>query len=236
MTSSISRRSVAAGLLLTPLAITVARAADGEGDVLDARHVLEEASITVDRVRREMKSEEFDSMMRRAKGVLVIPSYYKAGFIIGGAYGDGILATRQPEGGFGDPEKVGVAAGFVAHAAFRQHPLFADLGEFLDLHLAGRFTAGVMADRLDEHAVDAVDGEGHLGGFTSGLVRHLVDVHRTTATLGRHIGRLRPVGEGHLQVEGRDEQSFGERYERRAVIEFFRRRAFEREPDAAFGR
>ncbi len=103
MTSSISRRSVAAGLLLTPLAITVARAADGEGDVLDARHVLEEASITVDRVRREMKSEEFDSMMRRAKGVLVIPSYYKAGFIIGGAYGDGILATRQPEGGFGDP-------------------------------------------------------------------------------------------------------------------------------------
>lgn len=103
MTLALSRRSVALGLLLTPMVVKAAAAAEGDEQTLDARHVLEEAAITVERVRREMKNDEFDSLMRRAKGVLVIPSYYKAGFVVGIAYGDGVLATRQPDGGFGDP-------------------------------------------------------------------------------------------------------------------------------------
>jgi len=73
-------------------------------EVIDARHAMEEAAITVDRVREEMKSgSPLDDQLKRAKGVLIIPSYYKASFIIGGSYGDGVLLARLPEGGFSDP-------------------------------------------------------------------------------------------------------------------------------------
>ncbi|MSO73459.1 MAG: hypothetical protein EXQ84_07660 [Rhodospirillaceae bacterium] len=103
MTSSITRRLVARGLLLAPAAIAFSNPARAD-DVISARQILDEAAITVERVRTEMKpSPDMDNLLRRAKGVLVIPSYYKAGFIIGGAYGDGVLVTRLPDGGFGDP-------------------------------------------------------------------------------------------------------------------------------------
>src|SRR5262249_42905354 len=74
-------------------------------DALDARHVIDEAVITIDRVRQEMKSSsEMDDLLSRAKGVLIIPSYYKGGFVIGFSYGDGTLLQRMPDGsGFSDP-------------------------------------------------------------------------------------------------------------------------------------
>lgn len=107
MTSKLSRRRIAAGLVLAPAALTIALTVSGPAradDVLDARHILDEAAITVERVRTEMQgSQDMENLLARAKGVLVIPSYYKAGFIIGGAYGDGALVTRMPDGTFGDP-------------------------------------------------------------------------------------------------------------------------------------
>jgi lipid-binding SYLF domain-containing protein len=101
MTSSLSRRSLAAGLLVTPAVLAATKSAWAE-DVVDARHILEEAAIKVEQVRAELRAD-VDTVLQRAKGVLVIPSYYKAGFIIGGAFGDGVLTTRQPDGRFGDP-------------------------------------------------------------------------------------------------------------------------------------
>lgn len=103
MTKFLSRRTLASVLLLAPAAFVLCGPARAD-DVIEARHVLDEAAITVERVRAEMKtSPEMDDLLARSKGVLVIPSYYKAGFILGGAYGDGVLVSRMPEGGFGDP-------------------------------------------------------------------------------------------------------------------------------------
>ena len=81
--------------------------------VMDARHTIEEAAITVDDLRDETKkSGEMDNILREAKGVLIIPSFYKAGFILGGAYGDGVLMERLPDGsGFGDPAFYRMTAG-----------------------------------------------------------------------------------------------------------------------------
>ena len=101
MTSSISRRSFAAGLLLASAALTLSAPARAN-DVLDARHKIDEAVITVERVRAELKTN-IDGPLSNAKAVLVIPSYYKIGFVLGGAYGDGMLLTRQSDGRFGDP-------------------------------------------------------------------------------------------------------------------------------------
>lgn len=73
-------------------------------DVMDARHVIDTAKISVERVRTEHRpSEQLDSLLKRARGVLVIPSYYKAGFILGGSYGDGVLLRKLEDGSFSDP-------------------------------------------------------------------------------------------------------------------------------------
>ena len=106
MTKPLSRRTAATAIPAMILAMSALKAVPAKADdVLDARHVLDESAITVDRVRQELKkSSDMDDLLARAKGVLIIPSFNKAGFIIGGAYGDGVLLQRMPDGsGFGDP-------------------------------------------------------------------------------------------------------------------------------------
>lgn len=99
----LSRRRLAQSLLIAPAALALISPAYAD-DTLDARQIIDESSITVERVRAEMRpSPDMDNLLSRAKGVLIIPSYYKAGFILGGAYGDGVLLGRMPDGSFGDP-------------------------------------------------------------------------------------------------------------------------------------
>ena len=115
MTIAISRRKAAAALVAGPvLTLGLGRAARAD-DVLNARHIMDEASITIDRVRDELKaSADMDNLLKRAKGVLIVPHYYKASFILGGAYGDGTLLARLPDGsGFGDPAFYRMTAGSI---------------------------------------------------------------------------------------------------------------------------
>ena len=73
-------------------------------EVMDARHVIDAATIAVERVRADHKpAEQLSNLLLQTRGVLVIPAYYKAGFILGGIFGDGVLLKRQPDGAFGDP-------------------------------------------------------------------------------------------------------------------------------------
>jgi lipid-binding SYLF domain-containing protein len=114
MTTSFSRRAAVVGILATSSALAVAGPARAD-DIMEARHVLDLSAITVDRVRQELKSSnDMDSLLARAKGVLIIPSYNKASFILGGAYGDGVLMQRMPDGnGFGDPAFYRMTAGSI---------------------------------------------------------------------------------------------------------------------------
>ncbi len=117
MTTTFSRRAAAkrilgCGIAVSALAVAGPALAD---DVLDARHILDESAITVDRVRQELRSSsDMDDLLARSKGVLIIPSYNKASFILGGAYGDGVLLQRMPDGsGFGDPAFYRMTAGSI---------------------------------------------------------------------------------------------------------------------------
>jgi lipid-binding SYLF domain-containing protein len=90
-------------------------------EVMDARHVIDQAAITVERVRQGQKSTAaMDDFLRRSKGVLVIPNYYKASFIFGGSYGDGVLLKRQGEATFGDPAFYRMTAGSIGLQAGMQ--------------------------------------------------------------------------------------------------------------------
>ena len=90
-------------------------------DVMDARHVIDAATIAVERVRAEHNpAEQLDSLLKRARGVLVVPSYYKVGFILGGSYGDGVLLKRQRDGSFGDPAFYRMTSGSIGLQAGMQ--------------------------------------------------------------------------------------------------------------------
>jgi lipid-binding SYLF domain-containing protein len=51
------------------------------------------------------------AMLRDATGVAVIPHVVKAGFLIGGRYGEGVVLPRKPDGGWGDPVFVSLTGG-----------------------------------------------------------------------------------------------------------------------------
>jgi lipid-binding SYLF domain-containing protein len=51
------------------------------------------------------------NLLNRAYAVAVIPSIIKAGFIIGGSYGTGILVARRADGQWGNPAFVTLTAG-----------------------------------------------------------------------------------------------------------------------------
>ncbi len=108
---TVSRRAIfAAPIALMPAFASRAWA----DDVLNARHVIDEAAITVDKVRDETRnSHELDNILQDAVGVLIVPSFYKAGFIIGGAFGDGVLCGRLPDGSFSDPAFYRMTAGSI---------------------------------------------------------------------------------------------------------------------------
>ena len=112
-------------------------------DAMDARHIIDSAKIAIERVRAEHRpSEQLDSALKRARGVLVIPSYYKAGFIIGGSYGDGILLKRQADGTFGDPAFYRMTSGSIGLQAGMQS------AEIMFLILTDKGMAAVLEDEF----------------------------------------------------------------------------------------
>ena len=53
------------------------------------------------------------ALMRDAKGVAIIPHVVKAGFVVGGRFGRGIVLVRQPDGTWSNPLFVALAGGSV---------------------------------------------------------------------------------------------------------------------------
>ncbi len=53
------------------------------------------------------------ALLRNANGVAIIPGVIKAGFILGGRYGKGILTVRQEDGSWSNPVFITVAGGSV---------------------------------------------------------------------------------------------------------------------------
>jgi lipid-binding SYLF domain-containing protein len=57
------------------------------------------------------------ALMQDARGVAVLPNVVKAGFVVGGRYGRGVVLVRGPEGGWSNPLFVTLAGGGVGWQA-----------------------------------------------------------------------------------------------------------------------
>lgn len=113
--------ALATGLALAVLGLASAPTTAKADDALDARIIIDSAKIAVERVRAEHRpSEQLDSLLKRARGVLIIPSYYKASFILGGSFGDGVLLRRLEDGNFGDPAFYRMTSGSIGLQAGMQ--------------------------------------------------------------------------------------------------------------------
>jgi lipid-binding SYLF domain-containing protein len=98
---------VAACLAFLVAAIAPAAAQKAEQEIVD------KARITIDSLRRDTDHPSLNPNLAKAKAVLIIPSLLKAGFILGGEGGSGVLLARTASGGWSGPAFYTLASGSV---------------------------------------------------------------------------------------------------------------------------
>ncbi len=105
------------------------------------------------------------SLLSRAYAVAVIPSVIKAGFLIGGSYGKGVLVTRQPNGRWSNPAFISLGAGSIGWQAGAQSSdivLVFKNRRGVDNIANGKLTLGgdasVAAGPVGRHTSAATDG------------------------------------------------------------------------------
>jgi lipid-binding SYLF domain-containing protein len=90
-------------LILAVLAVLCLPIADAAAQV-DARQTVSSAATTVERMKTSAEFQKnFQDELQNARAVLVVPSLYKGGFILGGQYGNGVLLAKLQQGGWSSP-------------------------------------------------------------------------------------------------------------------------------------
>ncbi|MFN3076148.1 MAG: lipid-binding SYLF domain-containing protein [Alphaproteobacteria bacterium] len=80
----------------------------------EAQKVVDRAALTVERMKLDSNFvSDWAPRLARARAVLIVPSLIKAGFILGGQYGNGVLMVRDPNGVFSDPAFYKMMAGSI---------------------------------------------------------------------------------------------------------------------------
>lgn len=107
-------RFILAIYLLTSLfAATASAQTKEEKRVADATDV-------IDQLLRIPEQGIPPSLLSRAHGVAVIPNMIKAGFVIGGRHGKGVLVVRQPDNSWSNPAFIRLTGGSVGWQAGAQ--------------------------------------------------------------------------------------------------------------------
>lgn len=81
-----------ATLLILPLLLSCA--SNASRDLGEQRVLVNSAAATTSRLAQDPQFPELRGYLGRAKAVLIIPNMYRAGFVLGGEYGRGVLMVR----------------------------------------------------------------------------------------------------------------------------------------------
>jgi lipid-binding SYLF domain-containing protein len=163
---SISQRSyrlvplAAAVLLSVALAVPAAHAGPRE----DAQ--AENAARVLAEIQAIPESAIPDKLLDEAKAIIIVPDTVKAGLIIGGRRGRGLLAVRTPDGDWSNPSFVTLTGGSIGLQVGVQSAdvvLVFRSERGLDSIVNGKFTlgadAGVAAGPMGRNAAAATDGQ-----------------------------------------------------------------------------
>lgn len=97
-------------LLATPgAALLVARPAHAS----DQQAMVDQATLTVNEILGDPNFRDGVNLLRRARAVMVLPRLFRAGFIIGGEGGGGVLVGRDGSGSWTSPAFFGTGSGSV---------------------------------------------------------------------------------------------------------------------------
>jgi lipid-binding SYLF domain-containing protein len=100
--------------LLALIVAALVAAAPAHAQVTDQNRMVAKAATTVERLRRDDGiAHSVDSLLRRARAVLIVPDLVKGGFLLGAEYGTGVLLTRDAQGTWSGPAFYSVASGSV---------------------------------------------------------------------------------------------------------------------------
>lgn len=96
-------------LLATPALLLAPRAARAS----DQQAMVDQATLTVNEILGDPNFRDGVNLLRRARAVMVLPRLFRAGFIIGGEGGGGVLVGRDGSGGWSSPAFFGTGSGSV---------------------------------------------------------------------------------------------------------------------------
>lgn len=158
---SCSRRTV---LLSSLLLCTLFSTAVFAGPREDAR--VENASRVMSEIQAIPESAIPDKLLDEAKAIVVVPDTIKAGLVLGGRRGHGVMAVRNAEGHWSNPSFVTLTGGSIGLQIGVQSAdvVLVFRGERgLDSIVNGKFTlgadAGVAAGPLGRNASASTDGQ-----------------------------------------------------------------------------
>jgi lipid-binding SYLF domain-containing protein len=103
-------------LLLSGLALLAAPATSLRAGSRDVT-VVENATEVLDSLADSPLRGIPPALLRDAQGVAIVPGVIKAGFVIGGRHGRGVLVTRTPDGLWDRPEFVSLSGGSIGWQA-----------------------------------------------------------------------------------------------------------------------
>ena len=103
----IGRRAVIASLELAP-AFTAIRPAFA---LTAQQELVDEARITFDKLITSLEFGELPGYVKQAKAIMIFPDIFKAGFVIGGQGGTGLLLVRDTARGWSNPAFYTLAEG-----------------------------------------------------------------------------------------------------------------------------
>lgn len=69
----------------------------------EQQQLVDKAKLTVEALKDQSEMQQFRKLLSVAKGVVIFPQFLKAGFIVGGAGGTGVLLGRNAEGTWSSP-------------------------------------------------------------------------------------------------------------------------------------
>ncbi len=104
--------AVLAAFLFGSLALIPALASTGvHAETPTDNDRIERAAQVLDRFVSDPNGHGFRETLKRARAVLVVPNYVRAGFVIGGTGGGGVMLVRRPDTGWNGPAFFDTIAG-----------------------------------------------------------------------------------------------------------------------------
>lgn len=140
------RRTIAllTTLLLTSCAMLAGAAQAGAPEENRAR----DAVAVLDKIMRIPEQSVPQSMLDNAHAIAVIPGVVKAGFVVGGRFGRGLISVRSADGTWSNPSFITIAGGSVGFQAGLQSTdvvLVFSSARGVDSIVHGKFTLGADA-------------------------------------------------------------------------------------------